>query len=67
MQKETLWALLLAPIVGPLVWFALLIPGRMFSRWLWKRLPDGRLRRVLFKGTKAVDESQVWPKLPPGP
>jgi hypothetical protein len=42
------WAYLLAPILGPLIWGVLLFPGKRLHNWLWKRLPDGRLRRLLF-------------------
>lgn len=67
MQTSTMWALLLAPLLGGLIWYFLLMPGRVLSRYLWKRLPDGRLRRLLFKNTPVVDESKVWPRMPPGP
>lgn len=67
MQTSTVVAILLAPILGPVLWYGLLLPGRMLSRWLWKSLPEGRLRRILLKDTKAVNEEAVWPKLPPGP
>lgn len=66
-MKPWMWAVLLAPIIGPIIWYALMLPGRLISRWLWRRLPDGKLRRLLFKNTGALDDSKVWPKLPPGP
>lgn len=66
-MKPWMWVIILTPILGPILWYALMLPGRLFSRWLWKRIPDGRLRRLLFKNTRVLDDSQVWPKLPPGP
>lgn len=41
----TVLAIIVAPLLAPLMYW----PGRMAARWLWKRLPDGRLKTVLFK------------------
>jgi hypothetical protein len=64
-MTPTLWALLLAPIVGPLIGYLLFLPARAFARWLWKRLPDGKLRRTLLM--RVGEDKATWPKLPPGP
>lgn len=42
------WALLLKPF-GLLIMF---LPGAYFAWWLRKRLPDGRLKRILFYSWK---------------
>jgi hypothetical protein len=67
MQKETMWALLLAPILGPIIWYGLMLPGRLISRLLWRHMPEGRLKRILLKRNNVLDPERVWPKLPPGP
>ncbi len=36
-----------APIAVPVAWWILTRPGKALHRFLWKRLPDGRLRRIL--------------------
>lgn len=48
-MKPIYWAALLAPIIGPAMWWVLQGPGRVAYRYLWKKLPDGRLRRVLLR------------------
>lgn len=48
-MKASLWAALLAPVLGPLIWWALKAPGRAAYRAVWKHLPDGRLRRLLLR------------------
>jgi hypothetical protein len=45
MTSGTLWAVLLTPVVGGLLY----LPGKLVYRWLWKRMPDGRLREFLLK------------------
>ena len=47
MTKETALAIFLAPLVGTLGWWLIFQPGRWVYRLLYRRLPDGRLRRVL--------------------
>jgi hypothetical protein len=60
-----MWALLVFAVVAPLGRYIFWLPGRHISRWLWKKLPEGRLRRFLLK--KIGGEPETWPKLPPGP
>ena len=67
MQNTTVWALLLAPFIGGLIWWLLLMPGRLVSRWLWRVLPEGRLRRVLFAKTGVLDPDKTGIKMPEGP
>jgi len=43
------WTVALAPIVGPILWWLLLRPGKWLHDWLWRRVPDGWLRRMLFR------------------
>jgi len=45
--KETALAIFLAPLVGVAGWWLLLQPGRWVHRFLYRRLPDGRIRRLL--------------------
>ena len=52
MMEPKVIALLLAPLLGGLIWWALLTPGRMAYRYLWKRLPSGKLRDFLIKERK---------------
>ena len=47
MDRGTMIAIALAPVVVPVVWWALTRPGKALHNWLWKRLPEGRLRRIL--------------------
>jgi hypothetical protein len=44
-MTNTMWAALLAPIVGGVIY----LPGKLVYRWLWKRMPDGKLRTFLLK------------------
>lgn len=66
MQKTTLVALLLAPLLVPVFRYLFLAPGRYLYRWLWVRLPEGRLRRFLLKpvGKHSQDSYPTFPKLP---
>lgn len=45
MHWTTYLAAALAPIAAPLFYF----PGRLLARAVWRRLPDGKLRRLLLK------------------
>ncbi len=47
MTKETAIAIFLAPIVGTAFWWLVAQPGRWAYRYLYRRLPDGHLRRLL--------------------
>lgn len=49
MERTTLIAIALAPLLAPLYRWVFLTPGRKVSDALWKRLPEGRLRRILLK------------------
>jgi hypothetical protein len=49
MQTSTIIAGLLAPSVGALFWWLVQWPGKRLRDWLWKRLPDGVMRRVLLR------------------
>lgn len=39
----------LAPIIGPILWWILFRPGKWIHDWLWRRVPNGRLRQLLFR------------------
>lgn len=58
-------AILVAAIAGPAIRYAFLRPGRGISRWLWKHMPEGRIKRLLLKPVRK-DDPDTWPKLPPG-
>jgi hypothetical protein len=64
--KTWMWVLLIVAVAGPLIRYGLFLPGRMFVRWLWRKLPDGRIRRALFKKVATDQNYPTWPKLPPG-
>jgi len=49
LQTSTVIAALVAPTVGGLFWWLVQRPGKLLNDVLWKRLPEGRLRRVLLK------------------
>jgi len=49
MQTATIVSLIAAPIVGPLIWKVLLWPGKRTHDYLWRRMPDGRLRSLLLR------------------
>ncbi len=38
----------LATALGPFALFLILLAARPFVAWVWRKLPDGRLRRFLF-------------------
>jgi hypothetical protein len=64
--NSTLIAAILTPILGPLVWWALNLPGKLASRLIWKYMPYGRLRTLLLRNGdpfKAV-ETPHDPSLP---
>lgn len=49
-MDKTAWiAAALAPTLGVAIWWIAGRPGKWFSDYLWKRLPEGRLRRILLK------------------
>lgn len=58
MQLSTALATALAPIVGGGMWWLYMYPGRKVRTALDKRLPEGRLRRVLLYKIPGTDESK---------
>jgi hypothetical protein len=48
-MSSTMWAALLAPLLGPLLWWLLFAPGRVIYRYLWRTMPEGKLRRFLLR------------------
>lgn len=59
MQTTTLVACLVGPVLGPALWWVYTRPGAAVHRVLYKRLPEGRLRRILLMDMR-MDE----PRLP---
>lgn len=51
---------------GALIRYWLFLPGRLLYRWLWRTLPDGKLRAFLFQRVASDENYPTWPKLPPG-
>lgn len=49
MDRGTMWGIALAPIIGPAFWWLAKRPGSWLREWLDARLPEGRLRRILFR------------------
>lgn len=49
MTTETAIAVVLTPILGPLLWWIIWAPAKAAHNYLWRRLPDGRMRRLLLK------------------
>lgn len=44
-----MWGLLLAPLLAPILWWLYTRPGKWAHDWLWRKLPEGRLRRLLLR------------------
>lgn len=61
MQTTTLIAVVLAPIVGPAMWWVLQAPGRAVYRFLWRKLPDGWVRKVLLKELSGAPSAAPQP------
>ncbi len=55
-MTSTQWAALLAPVVGAGFWWLVMYPGRKLADALWKRLPDGRLRKFLLYHVPGTDK-----------
>ena len=49
MQTSTTIAAILAPLLGPVIWGLLHLPGRIAARLVWKYMPYGRLRDLLLR------------------
>lgn len=47
MQPSTTIAIILAPLLGPVIWWFLLYPGKKLMRWVWRKMPYGKLRTLL--------------------
>jgi len=56
MQVSTLVAIALAPVGA----YLLSLPVRAFVRWLWRRMPDGKLKRRLFGNVRFMDAPPGW-------
>jgi hypothetical protein len=57
MDNATRWSLLAAPILGPLIWWAWMYPGRKVRNWIWRSMPDGKLRNLLLYKIPGTKES----------
>jgi hypothetical protein len=64
-MKATWITIVVFAVFGPVFVYLMWSPGRHFARWLWKHMPEGRLKRVLLK--RIGDDKPSWPPLPPGP
>ena len=49
MQTSTIVAALLAPTLGAAFWWLVQRPGKLLNDLLMKRLPEGKLRRLLLR------------------
>ena len=49
MDKSTLIAAALASSVGAGIWWLIQWPGKRLRDWVWKRWPEGRIRRFLLR------------------
>jgi hypothetical protein len=56
MQRATLIAIALAPVGA----YLLSLPIRAFVRTLWRRMPDGRMKRLLFGKVRFMDAPPGW-------
>lgn len=48
-MDKTLIAVFMAPILGPIIWRILNVPGALASRIVWKYFPYGKLRSFLLR------------------
>jgi|GEM_PF-4561310 len=48
-MNRTLIAILLVPILGPVLWWLLNLPGKWASKMVWKYLPYGKIRSFLLR------------------
>lgn len=62
MQTSTVIAILAVPVLGPAIWWLLMWPGKKVRDLLWRKLPEGRLRRVLLR-----DDGGKWVTPPDSP
>jgi hypothetical protein len=49
MTRTDMIAVALAPLVGGLVWWLFFRAAKFGHDYLWRRLPEGRLRRFLLR------------------
>ena len=49
MDNTQVVTLMLAPTLVPIVWWILTRPGKRVLRYLYAKLPEGRLRRLLLR------------------
>jgi hypothetical protein len=49
MQKSTMIAMVLAPLLAPAVRWAMLQPGRRLTAYLQRRIQSPKLRSIVFK------------------
>lgn len=48
-MTSTQWAALLTPVVGVGFWWLVMRPGKWLHDYLWKRIPNGKLRKLLLR------------------
>lgn len=58
MDNATRISLLAAPLLGPALWWLYFYPGRKLRNALWRKLPEGKLRRVLLYNIPGTDETK---------
>lgn len=66
-METWMWAIVVVAVAGAAIRYVFFLPGRYFARWLWRHMPEGRLKRVLLRKVATDDHYPTWPKLPPGP
>lgn len=49
MTTTQMIAVVLSPLIGGLVWWLFFRAGKAGHDFLWRKLPDGKLRRFLLK------------------
>lgn len=49
MQTRDMIAVALAPLIGGAIWWLFFRFAKIAHDFLWERLPEGRLRRLLLK------------------
>ena len=49
MTTNDMLAVALAPLIGGLVWWLFFRAAKFGHDYLWRRLPEGRLRRLLLR------------------
>lgn len=54
-MSNTLWAALLAPFLGGAIWWLLMWPGRLLHDFLWRRVRNPTMRKLLFKDIAWID------------